>query len=221
MPLSNLPLFEKLQHAFSKATLRLPTFGLQPCLFCQTSRAKQHGVCYQCWQTLPWKQQLIERHEVSCWVACEYRFPMNRILHAYKDQAQLQYVDLLVACLLTMPKPRVQAIVPMPISTEKLIFRGFNQSELLAQALSTAWQLPIWRPISRESGISQRGADRSERLVHAEAQMMLNTTEKRYNSVLVLDDVITTGASVLAVKNLLNELGCSNVQVACLCDARH
>ena len=187
MPSFNLSWFEKLQRTFSNATFRLPTFGLQPCLLCQTSRTKQHGVCHQCWQTLPWKQQEIERHEVTCWVACEYRFPMNRILHAYKDQAQLHYVDLLIACLLTMPKPRVQAIVP----------------------------------ISRESGISQRGADRSERLIHAEAQMMLNTTEKRYNSVLILDDVITTGASVLAVKNLLTELGCSNVQVACLCDARH
>ncbi len=190
-----------------------------PCLLCGEARAIKYRLCQDCWRGLSFKNETIRRHEVECYVCCHYTFPMNRILQAFKDQAQLSYLDILVACLLHMPKPRVQAIVPMPISTEKLISRGFSQTDLLAKVLSKHWNMPIWQPVSRHSGKSQRGSDREERLIQAAQQLYLNTRMCKYNHVLILDDVITTGASLATLQSLLQALGCCHIQALCLCDA--
>lgn len=192
---------------------------LLPCLLCKQAHAEHASVCLACWDSLPWQKQMIQRHELSCFIACHYAFPLQHILHEFKDHAKLEYSKLLTACLLTMPKPKVQAIVPMPLATEKLLQRGFNQSLILAKQLAKAWQIPVWQPISRLHSPSQRGMNREERLQNVQTLFYPNTTQCRYKHVLILDDVITTGASLMALKHNLIELGCTHIHALCLCDA--
>lgn len=192
-----------------------------PCCLCGESRAIQHSVCQQCWDSLPWQKQHIRRHDIECFVSCHYDFPINRIIHQFKQQGKFEFIELLTACYLEKPKPRVQAIVPMPIATEKLIQRGFHPSYLLAKALSQHWQIPIWQPVSRHDGHAQRGLSRADRLSNLLDQFYLNTKHCRYKHVLMLDDVITTGASLAALQQQLEQLGCSQIQSLCICDAAH
>ena len=194
-------------------------YRLQPCLLCGQNPAQSHRLCSLCWQELPWQQQIIHRHELHCQVCCRYQWPMDQMLQRFKDRAALHYLPVLQACLCSMAKPAVQAIVPMPISQQKLMQRGFNQSLLLAKGLAKTWQLPIWQPVSRHSGHSQRGLDRLDRLQNLETQFYLNQHKPRYRHVLMLDDVITTGASLAALKQQLQDLGCSHIHALCLCDA--
>lgn len=198
-----------------------------PCLLCSEARAVQHGVCLACWTNLPWRKQLITRHDINCYVACSYEFPMDRLIHHYKDRHELYYTKLLAACLLEMPKPKIQAIVPMPMSTERLIERGFSHIERLAQILSETWQVAVWQPVQRHEGLAQRGLDQYERLSNLTEQFYIKRPEHdqsveqhRFKHVLILDDVITTGASLAALKQQLQLLGCSHIYALCLCDAR-
>ncbi len=193
------------------------------CQLCGTVRANQNSVCSFCWQQLPWQKQQIIRHEIECFVCCSYTFPISRIIHQFKEQTQLQFLELLTACLSTsMTKPQnVQAIVPMPISNEKLIQRGFHHTFLLAQALSKIWHIPVWQPISRHDGKKQRGLSREERLSNLNHLFYPNTTQCLYTQVLILDDVVTTGASLSALQLQLKHLGCEDILALCLCDAKH
>lgn len=202
----------------------MPLFKLStvlPCTLCGQAKNTNHHACTACWQTLPWKKSFIQRNELDCFVSCHYDFPIKQSLHQFKDHAQMEYAALLTACLQSMPKPKIQAIVPMPISTEKLLLRGFDQIYTLAKGLSQAWQIPIWQPISRHDGHSQRGLSRDERLNNLNALLYLNTSICKYKHVLMLDDVITTGASLAALKVQLQQLGCTHIQALCLCDAAH
>lgn len=191
-----------------------------PCLFCGEARGTQHRLCTDCWQQIPWDQTPQQRQDVQFTASCFYQYPMNRVIHQFKDQAQLHYLNLLTACLLQLPKPRVHAIVPMPLATEKLIQRGFSQTHLLAKALSKHWQLPIWQPIARTSGDNQRGLDRAQRLSNVSNQLYLaQNTQQSYQKILMLDDVITTGASLFALQEQLKLLGCTDIQAFCICNA--
>ncbi|KAA8733843.1 ComF family protein [Acinetobacter qingfengensis] len=193
---------------------------LQPCLLCGQNPAQQYQLCGLCWQDLPWKKQIVTRHALECQVIFPYVYPLDHILQRFKDQAALHYLPFLTAALSTIEKPRIQAIVPMPLATEKLIQRGFNQSILLAQQLARQWQIPIWQPIARLSRHSQRGLDRLDRLHNLEQQFYALKTQAKYKHVLMLDDVITTGASLGKLKEQLQQLGCTHVQALCLCDAQ-
>lgn len=202
----------------------MPLFNwsaLLPCLLCGQARGAIHRVCPTCWQALPWKQTNITRHELECFVCCHYQFPVKQTLHQFKDHAKLEFGTFLAGCLHMMPKPKIQAIVPMPIATERLIQRGFHQTYTLAQHLAKAWHVPIWQPISRLDGHSQRGLGRDERLHNLNELFYANTPVCRYKHVLILDDVMTTGASLAALKTQLHLLGCTHIHALCLCDAAH
>lgn len=190
------------------------------CVFCHSARATHHRLCGDCWHNLPWDLSKQYRHDVNFTAACFYAHPMDRVLHQFKDNAQLHYLPLLKACLLQIPKPQVQALVPMPISTEKLIIRGYSQTFLLANALSKAWDLPIWQPVKRHYGESQRHLDRLQRLENVEQQFFLaSDTTPQYKKILMIDDVITTGSSLFALQEKLKDLNCHHIQAICVCNA--
>lgn len=190
------------------------------CIFCNSSRATHHRLCQDCWQNLPWDLQAHSRQDVDFIAACDYTHPMDSVLHQFKDKAELHYLPLLQACLMQIPKPQVQALVPMPISTEKLIMRGYSQTYLLTQSLAKQWNLPVWQPVKRHFGESQRGLDRAQRLQNLEQQFYIDEQQNhQYRKVLMVDDVITTGASLFALQQQLSTLGCNKIQAICVCKA--
>lgn len=195
---------------------------LQPCVLCRVDAAEHTGVCVGCWQTLKWLNQRIERHDVECQVSLAYAFPMNQVIHQYKNQQQYHYQHFLAACLATQApylSDKIQAIVPMPIANEKLMLRGFDHIALLAKRLSQLWHIPIWQPVARHASLQQRHLNRSERLENLQDKFYVTEQACRYKRVLMLDDVITTGASLATLAVQLHDLGCCDVTALCLCDA--
>jgi ComF family protein len=153
-------------------------------------------------------------------VACHYDYPIDRIIQKFKYEQQLHFQNLLAGALLELRPPKIQAIVPMPISNERLVERGYNQSLVLAKIMAKALNIPIWQPITRLQQHSQKGLSRLERLEDIEQQFQINTTSKlRYRRVLILDDVVTTGSSIHALKQKLEELGCQKIYAACVASA--
>ena len=193
-----------------------------PCNLCDIGHRKQFGLCQNCWQQLPWLKQTIERNQQQIFVSCHYDYPIDRIIQQFKYEQGLHHQRLLNGLLLQLKLPKVHAIVPMPISTERLAERGFNQSILLAKALSQTLHVPIWQPVQRLAQHSQKGLSRLERLDHIEQQFIIATPNKiRYRKVLIIDDVVTTGSSITALSNTLQQLGCQQIYSACLAAANH
>ena len=190
---------------------------LSPCLLCESDVREKHSLCKDCWKQLPWLKQTIQRNDQSVLVACDYAYPVSRIIQQFKYEQKLHYEILLGEILKQLKFPKVQAIVPMPISNQRLIERGFNQSLLLANILSKQLKIPVWQPVQRLAEHSQKGLSRLERFENIEQQFIALTQEKRrYRRVLIIDDVITTGSSIYALSQALKQLGCTSIYAACL-----
>lgn len=193
-----------------------------PCSLCDIGMKRQFGVCQSCWQQLPWLKQSIERNQQQIMVACHYQYPIDRIIQQFKYEQKLHHQRLLNGLLLQPRLPKVHAIVPMPISTDRLVERGFNQSLLLAQALSEHLNIPVWQPVQRLAQHSQKGLSRLERLENIERQFVAAAPNQiRYRKVLIVDDVVTTGSSITALSQVLQQLGCQQVYSLCLAAAQH
>ncbi|WP_410159314.1 ComF family protein [Acinetobacter cumulans] len=192
--------------------------SFQPCQLCHADTQHWHQVCEDCWKSLPWQRQTIKRQGLQIMTPCRYDYPLDRIIQQYKYQQQLQFQPLLSGLLCSLKQPKkVQAIVPMPISTERLEERGFNQSLLIAQDLAKHLDVPIWQPVTRLKQHAQKGLSRLERMSDIQQQFQLTPPNAvRYRNVLIVDDVVTTGSSIQALHNCLIELGCQQVHVTCL-----
>ena len=193
---------------------------ISPCQLCNTEQQQIHSVCADCWQQLPWLKSTVQRQEMEIHSACDYDYPIDRIIQKFKYEQQLHFQQLLVGAFMQLRLPKIQAIVPMPSSNQRLAKRGYNQSLVLGKILAKQLNLPIWQPITRLQQHSQKGLTRLERIENIQQQFQINTTSKLcYRRVLILDDVVTTGSSIFALKQKLEQLGCQKVYAACIASA--
>lgn len=187
------------------------------CHLCDIGVRAHHGVCQSCWQQLPWLKHKIERHQQDILIACHYEYPISQLIQQFKYEQQLHHLRLLSGLLLELKLPKVHAIVPMPISNDRLMERGFNQSLLIAKELSKVLNIPVWQPVQRLAQHSQKGLSRLERLENIEDQFVAKThLQLIYRKVLIIDDVVTTGSSINALSQVLKQLGCQHIYSACL-----
>ncbi|AYA03613.1 ComF family protein [Acinetobacter sp. WCHAc010034] len=194
--------------------------SLQPCQLCHADTQHRHNVCADCWNSLPWLKSPVLRQEMQVLAACQYAYPLDRIIQQFKYEQQLQYRPLLSGLLKNLRYPKVHAIVPMPVSLERLNQRGYNQSLLLAKDLAQHLQLPVWQPVQRLKQHAQKGLSRLERLEGIQQQFIIAAQPKaHYRKVLIVDDVVTTGSSLHALKQSLEQLGCRQIHAVCLAAA--
>jgi competence protein ComFC len=105
-------------------------------------------------------------------------------------------------------------IVPVPMHPRRMAARGFNQSELLALHISESYGIPILRALERiEDRGSQVGRNSPERWKAVEGVFACsNVKQIRNRRLIVLDDVITTGATVSSCAQELIRSGAAEVR---------
>ena len=106
-------------------------------------------------------------------------------------------------------------IVPVPIHPEGLRDRGYNQAGLLADALGERLELEVSHNHldRRDSGVRQSSLDQKSRYRHAKQVYRLGGSDMPIASacVFLVDDVLTTGATVSVCRDLLASAGVSRV----------
>ena len=112
----------------------------------------------------------------------------------------------------------ITAIVPVPTAWRRRIERGFSAPHLLADALSRELRVPIADVLSARNGPRQAGLDRAAR--RAAVQGRYQGLGRLTGRVLLVDDVVTTGATAEACAERLRTLGASEVALAVLCAVR-
>jgi ComF family protein len=104
--------------------------------------------------------------------------------------------------------PRKLIVVPIPLHTEKLQTRGFNQAELIARNFCQTAGHKLDLSLQRtRSTVAQFGLSKSARQENVAGAFTLaqSTTLKPDTTVLLIDDIYTTGATVRAAAAALRE----------------
>jgi ComF family protein len=101
-----------------------------------------------------------------------------------------------------------ETVVPVPLHRARLRERGFNQAELLARELGLRVDCQLLR--RRKNTPSQTGLTRPQRAFNLAGAFEVRGTPPR--SVLVLDDVYTTGSTLHEISRTLKRAGASRVE---------
>jgi competence protein ComFC len=103
-------------------------------------------------------------------------------------------------------------VVPIPTATSRVRQRGYDQARLLARALARQLRCPYSDCLVRIGQAHQVGANRQQRLKQLhDAYRLKNMTSVSGKVILLVDDVMTTGASLEAASKLLIKAGAQTV----------
>ncbi len=117
----------------------------------------------------------------------------------------------------TLLKPYLSpqtVLVPVPLHPTRQRERGFNQSELIAQTLAAQWRLETWPGALRRTRYTEQQVRLSqvERLRNVkEAFAARGGVKFEARTVILVDDVITTGATISACAHIVKGLGAARV----------
>lgn len=208
----------------------------QACLLCG-DHAGARSLCAACHASLPWQRgpactvcalPLSQAgpcgsclrappafdHSIAAW---DYAWPLDRLIPALKYGSELilatALADGLARQLATRPADeRPDALLAMPLHPQRLRERGFNQSQLLARRLARATGLPLHQDLVERIKLTppQASLPREERrrtIRHA----FRVCGEVRGLHLAVVDDVMTTGASLDELALTLKQAGARRV----------
>lgn len=159
----------------------------------------------------------------ACLAAVDYGFPWADVLADFKFRSDPGLAHTLSVVLRSTPwvEPAIEAVdrvVPVPLSIERLRERGFNQSALLAHQLTgpKTDTRTLLRLHATEAQSSLPRAQRLRNLQGAFAVEPARAAALRGQHVMLLDDVMTTGATAHAATLALREAGVAKVTVVVL-----
>ena len=106
-------------------------------------------------------------------------------------------------------------IVPVPTANRRARVRGFDQAKLLARELSRQNSMPYISCLGRIGETRQVGMSRGKRLAQlGDAFYVKNPSHVRNAAILLVDDVMTTGATLEAATLALRKAGVAHVSAA-------
>lgn len=111
----------------------------------------------------------------------------------------------------------IDALLPMPLAPNRLKERGYNQSEMIALGIHDVSRLPIIKKAVRRKEFkgSQTHKTRWDRVDNVEHSFELVDASKiRNKHILVIDDVVTTGATITALATELEKAGGVKISAA-------
>ena len=154
----------------------------------------------------------------ACHAAVDYGYPWSGVLQAFKFRGDPGWAGALATLLRSTPwvEPALEAaelVLPIPLAPQRLRMRGFNQALLLAQALAPA-RVQAGLLLRTHDAPAQSGLDRTQRLrnlARAFAVVPLRAAQLAGQQVLLVDDVMTTGASLQAAAAVLRQAGAARV----------
>lgn len=150
-----------------------------------------------------------------------YEAELSRLVQGLKFHGRRNLVGLLSPLMASTfyeswNREEFDLIIPVPLHSKRKQERGYNQSELLARALAAHIAISVdSRVLIRiRPTLPQIGLSDSQRLENVrKAFRCIHASKISKKRILLIDDVMTTGATVESAAQALVEAGCSRVSV--------
>lgn len=194
------------------------------CAACDGDVPPRTAFCAACVESDALRPQAFAVADVPAFTPGLYDGPLARAVKRLKYDGHSALARplgrLLFHTLTAAHLPTRAVLVPVPLHPVRLAHRGYNQSALLAQSAGRLLGVPSRpRALARSKMTEQQAhLSREERQRNVENAFHLRQ-DVRGLSVIVVDDVVTTGATALACARVLAEGGARIVAVAALARA--
>ncbi|MCE0493867.1 ComF family protein [Vibrio salinus] len=181
------------------------------CLRCGLPMSRETRLCGQCLiSPPPW-------HHLTC--LGDYAFPLSHYIHQIKHKRQFDIIEPLARLLSERIKPesRPECLTYVPLHWRRFLVRGFNQSERLAFYLAKYHHLPLRSCFKKHRYTRpQQQLNRIQRLTNLNQTFSLSTRPD-IKHIAIVDDVVTTGATLSVLCEKLLELGVETIDIYCIC----
>lgn len=200
------------------------------CPFCgRVLEPREDGLCSRCRRTLPWTDG--RPHSVDfcdgCLSPLWYRDGVRRAVHRYKFSHARAHAGLLGAlmaqCLHDRWSGQVDAVVWVPLSKKHRRRRGYDQAELLARRVGELEGLPVLDALekARDTATQSRlERDAQRRANVLGAYRVREGAELTGLRLVLVDDVVTSGATLSECASCLRMAGAESVAALTLARAK-
>ncbi len=195
----------------------------QPCLRCRSCAMPVADGISQCGACIRSPPPID-----ACLAAVAYAYPWSSLIQQFKFQGRASWARAFAAILRSAPwvEPALEqtaVVLPMPLSVQRLRSRGFNQALELARQLAPdktdATLLLRIRDDPPQSALAR--AQRLRNVRHAFAVEPLRAGELTGARVALVDDVMTSGASIHAAAAALRQAGAAHITAIVMARAEH
>ncbi|MDO4463421.1 MAG: ComF family protein [Bacillota bacterium] len=105
------------------------------------------------------------------------------------------------------------ALIPVPIHSSRMRSRGYNQAELVARELSRHSGIPVNTKLIQRVKRTKplKSLSHSERQNNLKRAFKILQNDVKLNTIVIIDDIYTTGSTIDAMTGVLNDAGVKNV----------
>lgn len=202
------------------------------CVFCRALLAEdEQDLCARCRRELPWlsgpaAEQKPEFIALAC-APLRYEDTVRASFHRYKFYGQTSYAGaygrLVAACARVHLDAPCDLVTWAPLSRRRRRERGYDQAQLLARTVAAELDLPLLSTLEKrrdtapQSSLEEPSARRANALGAYRCTSPAAVAGKR---VLLIDDILTSGATASECARILRTAGAKEVFCATLARAR-
>ncbi|MEG1848152.1 MAG: ComF family protein [Lachnospiraceae bacterium] len=165
--------------------------------------------CYDC---------VTKKHDYIQGAALYEYASVRQAIYRFKYAGQCEYADFFgeeIALFLgdQIRQWQVEALIPVPLHKSRQRLRGYNQAQLLAQVIGDRLQIPVQNDLVKrdKKTTPQKDLDETERHKNVKKAFKICRNDVKLKSVVVIDDIYTTGSTIDAMTHVLNEAGVDKV----------
>ena len=234
--LQNLQHFIELVLPAQCLLCRLPSNNKLICSHCQKVLIQHRPCCRYCGLSLPESQAFCGdclKHPhlfTQLHALADYQKPFPALIKKFKYKKQLINGELLAYLLIksvtrnisSQQLSEIDYLLPVPLHKQKHRQRGFNQAQLLTEKLSKQLHLPVLLDVVKrhKQTNAQEGLSLAKRKGNLKNAFTVSPKLKAKLSgtyIVLIDDVVTTGATVNSLSRILLQAGVKRVDVWCCC----
>lgn len=188
------------------------------CEVCKTG--SQEALCTDCFKQIKFMKPFLGIYSVSI-----YDGVLRTAIHRYKFKGRKRLSEALGILMVhyishnpSLEMKEIDTIIPVPLHQKRHRERGFNQVEMLAQIISRYHDVPVINALERTRDTKANfDLPREERFKNIREAFKVTHLGPVYNKrVLLLDDIFTTGATIMECSRVLKNAGAKRIEVLTL-----